>query len=209
MGSAASVPEEAKKMKEKELEELVAKLDKDTLKTVQAVVNKAVEGGASKAGAKEVKVHNVEDATNMKRAIFMWDYDVVYEALQEIELADKVPMGAEGSDLITDKGIFKDKDAESWEKMMGLCAGMFFQDQIAAEVPYMPPESAKAHALWLWSAAEVEKNFKDIEVKGKDGKEVMMNYSDQSEKASELIQSEGKKFMEAMGKFKNEKANEE
>ena len=41
---------------------------------------------------------------------------------------------------------------------------MFFQDQIAAEVPYVPPESAKAHALWLWSAAEVEKNFKDIEV---------------------------------------------
>ena len=26
----------------------------------------------------------------------------------------------------------------------------------------------------------------------------MMNYSDQSEKASELIQSEGKKFMEAL-----------
>ena len=25
----------------------------------------------------------LQDATNMKRAIFMWDYDVVYEALQD------------------------------------------------------------------------------------------------------------------------------
>lgn len=201
MGSAAAVPEEAKKMKAKELEELVAKLDKDTLKTVQAAVNKAVEagGGAEKKGS---KAHNVEDATDMKRAIFMWDYDVVSEALQEIELADKVPMGAEGCDLLTDKGIFKGNDAKEWEKMMGMCAVMFFQDQVMAEVPYVPPESAKAHAVWLWSAAEVEKNFKDIEVKGTDGKEVLAYYSKASEKASDLIQSEGKKFMEAMGKFK-------
>ena len=35
-------------------------------------------------------------------------------------------MGAEGSDLITDKGIFKDKDAESWEKMMTLGPGSRF-----------------------------------------------------------------------------------
>jgi hypothetical protein len=39
-------------------QELVAKLDKDTLKTVQAAVNKAVEGGAEKKGS---KAHNVED----------------------------------------------------------------------------------------------------------------------------------------------------
>ena len=46
----------------------------------------------------------------------------------------------------------------------GMCAGMFFQDQVMAKVPYVPPESAKAHALWMWSAEDVEKNFKDVEV---------------------------------------------
>ena len=55
-------------------QELVAKLDKDTLKTVQAVVNKAVEGGSLKAGAKEVKVHDVEDReTNGKPMGNHWD----------------------------------------------------------------------------------------------------------------------------------------
>ena len=38
-------------------QELVAKLDKDTLKTVQKVVNAAAGGGEKKAA----KVHNVEE----------------------------------------------------------------------------------------------------------------------------------------------------
>jgi hypothetical protein len=33
-------------------------------------------------------------------------------------------MGAEGCDLLTDKGIFKGNDAKEWEKMMSL--GQFF-----------------------------------------------------------------------------------
>ena len=43
----------------------MAKLDKDTLKTVQAAVNKAVEGGEKGAEKKGSKVHNVEDRETM------------------------------------------------------------------------------------------------------------------------------------------------
>ena len=60
--------------------------------------------------------------------------------------------------------VFLGEDVPLLRDPRGMCAVMFFQDQVMAEVPYVPPESAKAHAVWLWSAAEVEKNFKDIEV---------------------------------------------
>ena len=196
MGSAASIPDEAKKMKEKELEELVAKLDKDTLKTVQEVVNRAA---SAKPKAKK-DVHNVDEASNMKRAIFTWDYDTCVEALKEIELADKAPMGIEGAYLITDP-VFKGDDATNWEKMMGLCAAMFFQDQADAKVPYMPDEEPRKHAVWMMSAEEVEKTFKGLGVIGKDGKELMMKYEEQPEKVSEMVQSEGVKFMKACAKY--------
>ena len=131
----------------------------------------------------------------MKRAIFMWDYDTCYEALGEIELGDKAPMGVEGRDLILD-GIFKDDDGKNWEKMMGMCAQLFFEDQGYADVPYLPPDDAKKHAVYMMSAEEVEKTFKDLGVKdAKDGKELMSKYNDQPEKVQAKVQSEGVEFM--------------
>lgn len=39
-----------------------------------------------------------------------------------------------------------------------MCALRFFEDQATADVPYVPPESAKEHAVYLWTAEEMEKN---------------------------------------------------
>eukprot|EP00438_Fugacium_kawagutii_P002088 Skav219390 [mRNA] locus=scaffold2133:88397:90520:+ [translate_table: standard] len=74
--------------------EIVAQLDKDALKTLQSVVNRAAASQGSSSGAKEIKEHNVE----------------VYKALGEIKLADAAPMGIEGMDLCVDK-VFKDEQA--------------------------------------------------------------------------------------------------
>ncbi|CAJ1374582.1 unnamed protein product [Effrenium voratum] len=212
--SAVAFSAAAGKMEEKDLEEIVKNLDKEALKKLQGVVNRVADGSmdASKDASSSKEWHNAKEASSMKQAIFMWNPSQVYEAMWEDGIEWALPKdengtrkGTDGTDLLTKK-IFAEEQQNKWESRLKSKALFFFHDQVAADVPYVPPESARPHAVYLWTESETLKALKEIGVDTHnfDGQKLLkVGLKDMmwAFEAADMVEAEGKKFFEAVAKF--------
>eukprot|EP00438_Fugacium_kawagutii_P019224 Skav233327 [mRNA] locus=scaffold2558:174510:175445:+ [translate_table: standard] len=80
----------------------------------------------------------------MRRAIWLWNEDACAEALGENELEGEIPK-CTGKQLLMEEVKFeKGDDQKKVDTMVK-------RDQAQADIPYVPPESAKNRAVWMWS----------------------------------------------------------
>ncbi|CAK9043352.1 unnamed protein product [Durusdinium trenchii] len=139
----------------------------------------------------------------MRRAVWLWTEDNCAEALGENELEGEIPK-CTGKQLVMDEVKFeKEDDKKKVDTMIKRVMQMFMEDQAQADVPYIPPESAKKRAVWLWDKDAVKEFLSEVEidVEMKDGKELLTDgrnkFKDgQDEKVQEVLGSIGLMLMQ-------------
>lgn len=190
MGSGASTPadvvKEAGKMEHKDLKDILGKLSDEDNEKLKKVLNLAGKPGS-----------------NMRRAVWLWTEDNCAEALGENELEGEIPK-CTGKQLVMDEVKFeKEDDKKKVDTMIKRVMQMFMEDQAQADVPYIPPESAKKRAVWLWDKDAVKEFLSEVEidVEMKDGKELLTDgrnkFKDgQDEKVQEVLGSIGLMLMQ-------------
>jgi len=165
---------------EDKLEEIAEQIPPEVIAILKKVVAAAEEHQKSKpAGGKGdaipdiKKIGNSDEASEMKRAIFMWDEEVAKQALGQLLKGKKVPEKVNGPMLVMEQVEWADAaDGKSWPAAMKKCAYSWFCDQGTADKPFEPPAKAKENCAYLWdekTADEwLEKNgFKKVGLKGK------------------------------------------
>ncbi|CAK9043349.1 unnamed protein product [Durusdinium trenchii] len=211
MGSGASTPadvvKEAGKMEHKDLKDILGLLaDEEWSKSGQAKMNTRALGKLSDEDNEKLKkVLNLagKPGSNMRRAVWLWTEDNCAEALGENELEGEIPK-CTGKQLVMDEVKFeKEDDKKKVDTMIKRVMQMFMEDQAQADVPYIPPESAKKRAVWLWDKDAVKEFLSEVEidVEMKDGKELLTDgrnkFKDgQDEKVQEVLGSIGLMLMQ-------------
>ncbi|CAE7252053.1 unnamed protein product [Symbiodinium natans] len=107
--SAAGFGAATSKMGESDLKDIVSAMDPETLEKLHKVVTEVAGTKASRKKGSPTAgdgAGNFKEASEMKRAMFAWSSDIAFEALKEISLAEKMPMGITGKYLILDS-VFK------------------------------------------------------------------------------------------------------
>ena len=97
------------------------------------------------------KIGNSDEASEMKRACFMWPEEICRMALKEVmDEKNKQPETVNGAMLVMEEVVWaQPEDVTMWKKSLKMVAGKWVGDQIDAEVPFIPPDSAKAHCFYL------------------------------------------------------------
>ena len=150
------------------------------------------------------KIGNSDEATEMKRAIFMWDEEATKTALKEI-LKDKEVPKANGAMLVMDQVQLDPEDAKKLAEALKWCAWDWFSDQPSAEKPFTPPEKALESCAYLWDEKQTDAWLEKIGVKkvGKKAKDLMDNEEranafpdmDESDKVIEKLKELALPFM--------------
>ena len=162
MGSGASSlkVEEMKDISDKDLKSLAEKMEPEGIAKMKKCLKQA-EAHQKKAAAKKseerkaiTKVGNSEEASEMQHAIFMWDEALVQKVLGK---RLKVPKGTNGAMLVMEEVEWPTKGAASkWEKMLEDVTWEWCKSQVDADKPFMPPEKAKKHCVYLWDQKETD-----------------------------------------------------
>jgi len=207
------MPEMLKMIPEDEMEEAVKQLPPEAIELMKKMVAVAEEHQAkeksstsesseakgaskeSKEGSKAYeaieKIGNSDEASSMRRAIFIWDEKTANEALKEI-CKDKVPEKVNGAMLVMDQVEWADPaDAKKWPEALTFCAWDWFSDQPNMDVPFVPPEKAKENCAYLWDEKTTDAWLEKIGVKpvGKKGKDLIDN-SGRSEAFSDMDEAD-------------------
>eukprot|EP00435_Cladocopium_sp_Y103_P053490 s1048_g17.t1 len=201
MGAGASaMPEMLKMIPEDQMEEAVKQIPPEAIELMKKMVaaaeeHQAKEKSSETSEAKEVskeskessgskayeaikKIGNSDKASEMKRAIFIWDEKMAKEALKEI-CKDEVPEKANGAMLVMDQVEWADPaDAKKWPEALMFCAWDWFTDQADTDVPFVPPEEAKENCAYMWDEKTTDAWLEKIGVKpvGKKGKDLIDNH---------------------------------
>lgn len=190
------MPEMLKMIPEDQMEEAVKQIPPEAIDLMKKMVAAAEEHQAkeksstseakgasneskecSKAYEAIKKIGNSDEASEIKRAIFLWDEKTAKEALKEI-CKDKVPEKVNGAMLVMDQVEWADPaDAKAWPDAAMFCAWDWFTDQANADVPFVPPEKAKENCAYMWDEKTTDAWLEKIGMKpaGKKGKDLMDN----------------------------------
>ena len=168
-----------KDISDKDLKSLAEKMEPEGIAKMKKCLKQA-EAHQKKAAAKKseerkaiTKVGNSEEASEMQHAIFMWDEALVQKALGK---RLKVPKGTNGAMLVMEEVEWPTKGAASkWEKMLEDVTWEWCKSQVDADKPFMPPEKAKKHCVYLWDQKETDAFLDKIKAKkvGLLGKDLM------------------------------------
>ena len=144
-----------------------------------------------------------------KRAVFMWDESTCKEALPEV-IDGKVPDKVNGVMLALEKVAWEDMNHEKiWAESLPKVAEMWFRDQMDADTPFVPPDEAKEHCVYLWDEKAADAWLEKLEVKavGKPGKAFMNDDVrnetfdfDTGDKVYEALKKEALLFMKDVAK---------
>lgn len=184
------MPEMLKMIPEDQMEEAVKQIPPEAIDLMKKMVAAAEEHQAKESEAKGAskeskdsskayesikKIGNSDEASQMKRAIFIWDEERAKEALKEI-CKDKVPEKVNGAMLVMDQVEWADPaDEKKWPDALMFCAWDWFSDQANTDVPFVPPEKAKENCAYLWDEKTTDAWLEKIGMKavGKKGKDLI------------------------------------
>ena len=144
-----------------------------------------------------------------KRAVFMWDEATCKEALPEV-IDGKVPDKVNGVMLVLEKVAWKNsEDAMVWAEALPKVSWNWIIDRVDADTPFVPPEEAKEHCVYLWDEKAADAWLEKLEVNavGKPGKAFMSDEVrnetfdfDTGDKIYEALKKEALLFMKDLAK---------
>ncbi|CAK9005506.1 unnamed protein product [Durusdinium trenchii] len=236
MGSGASmmmVPMGGGGGKEPSQEEIQAfakELPPELIDVLKRVVAKAEDGGGTSSGS-EVKTSgkkwaaidkfgNSDKASEMQRAIFIWDEETCQKHIKEFLKDKEPPEKMTGAQLVMEDVAWKSKeDQEKWTGALVYCAKEWMWSQVDAEVPFDPVDQQMSdeeknailnHCVYLWDEKAADAFLEKLKYKklGLTGKKLMDHQErlgalsmDDSDKVLVQLANEAVLFMKDIVKF--------
>ncbi|CAK9078712.1 unnamed protein product [Durusdinium trenchii] len=142
---------------EEEIKEMAKNIPPEMLEVLKKVVAAKEAGGGPPASSGKMwtpikSLGNSKEATDMKRAMFMWDEETAKEALGQLFEGKKEMPQMNGATLVMEEVKWaNEEEAKKFGNALKSCATAWMWEQKDADVPFDPTTSVekKEESEWL------------------------------------------------------------